>query len=279
MTAPWNAKLLSSSEGTGKLSMLLEELGVAGGGRVGSAELKLRGQLVRIAAIAASGPMSLPVGAHAIVLTVAFEGHPAPPPADVTPDGPFVEFLRPRAPLERVFTGDPKFDAGVAIDTNANLDELRQMLSREEVRSALVQLVERTKRVEVTSGFVRCVVPCSDETDLGPPLEALEDLLQVARGGGPKSLAHAPRGRGLEVVMVVASLLTSALFVLTFNKSALLVGFGLLCGVAAGRVMRSLLGDRLGVDSRSEARANFIALLAGYTTGTFLAGFAALIFR
>ena len=159
------------------------------------------------------------------------------------------------------------FDEAVYIDSDAPAAEVKRVLAREGTRDAIAWFLEsKSPDVKFTGSAVTASLPMAHGGfDTDQLLLALEALVLMARGGGPRGAAVPRRGESLVVAALGAALLAGGalLFVHLQWKTALAFPalLLLLCGFALGAATTGLAGRLVSGDSGSGARARSLTLL------------------
>lgn len=163
-------------------------------------------------------------------------------------------------------TGFSGFDHAVFIDNDSSEADARRVLSKEATRQAVLRLLDanvgtrprhQSVTITTTGVTIRHVVQ-NQYVDSGPLLEAIEDLLIIARAGGPKDARPGRRGENLAVLSVAFAALAImyCLWVwLGYRSSFLPLLVGGVVGAGAGFFTRPLLENLVRGDSGSGRRA------------------------
>jgi hypothetical protein len=259
----------------GELGPLLSRLGVEGGARSSKVGLKLNGQRVVLELDFVDERLddwndtprvrSRARRLHGVDVLVRFEGV-----RGGSGDGaPCIELRRETSTDQRdkrtglvreVQTGFAGFDRAVFIDNDASEADVRRILSKEATRQAVLRLLDAGHpcvRFTPASVSVRHLVSGGAVNPDGL-LETLEDLLVVARAGGPRDAVPARRGERLRVLIVAGAALGAAyagLLWVSYRPSVLPLFVGAVVGGIAGFFLRPWLEARSSGDSGSGARA------------------------
>jgi hypothetical protein len=178
--------------------------------------------------------------------------------------------------VKELQTGFAGFDKAVFIDNDSTEADARRVLAKEATRQAVLRLLEYDVGgvfISTTSVSVRLLA--RGKVHVEELLHALEDLLIVARAGGPKSKRPGRRGEHLAELMVAASVLSAgyALVPWYLNDGSVLPLFvGVVIGGIAGFFTRPFFESRVAGDSGSGARAWKLTAAAMVTAGGLCAG-------
>lgn len=278
----WRTQLLSSSgDGGATLDELAAALGLDGGGysRLG---LKLAGQRASVALEQRQRRDSEEV--VAVVLTVKFEGGAS---SSATGDeAPSIVLRREgegdardkeRGLTVEVQTGYSGFDHAVFINNDSSEADVRRILSREATRQAVLRLLEAghpVVRISTTGVSVRQPVE-NGVVPTEPVLEALEDLLVVARAGGPKDAAPKRRGE-LLLVLAIAGCTAAVCYGVVASQAwpttLLLLGLGAVAGGLVAFFSRPAIEWACAGDSSSGSRATTVVVLLAIGSGGLISG-------
>lgn len=288
MTEQWNAQLVSSKGGGGEvLDELVARLGLEGTGfsRLG---LRLDDRRVVVELIRTGRSHDLFRRVTGVHLTVKFGGRARSAPLfELEGDEPTI-LLRRETALDRrdkergltveVQTGYAGFDHAVYVDNDASEADARRVLSTEATRQAVLRLLEHHSSVRISPTGVTVRQDAKQEAfDTDVLLETLEDLLIVARAGGPS--AERPRRSGELLLGVAAGFaaLMGCYAVLAHQAwptSLLVAAPGVLAGAAVALFARPTIEDICRGDAGSGKRSSTILLLLSAATAALV--FAAL---
>lgn len=283
----WRAQLVSSSDaGGGALDELVSRLGLEGTGfsRLG---LKLAGRQVEVALdFTDADPEALRSGKtlEGVRLSVEFERGGAAKDSDEA--SPTIVLRREhqldvrdkeRGLTREVQTGYERFDHAVFIDNDSTEADALQVLRSEATRQAVLRLLDTghpSVRITRTGVSVRHRV-VDEKVRVGPLLDALEDLLIVARAGGPRD--PAPPRRGETWVLVGAGVCAAcvAYAYLTWQAwptSLWILSLGALAGAIVAFLARPSLEEACAGDSSSARRATLLLSMAWLASGALVFG-------
>lgn len=277
------AQLTSSRTGGGVvLDRVTEALGVAGGD-LSSLGLRVQGQRSTVA-VDTDRQTNRPIRLR---LSVSFE---SPRDEKLDEDDQPVIALRQetavderdkaRALTHEVQLGYEKFDSTVFIDNDSTEADVRRIFSKEATRQAAMRLLDAGFLVRISVHRVTATRPIDRaEKDRpiapGPVVDALEDLLLMARAGGPKPGTR-PTRRGSRLQLVAGGTLLFSLIYAwgmhaNWAASWVLASFGLVVGGAVAIFSRPAIEEACAGDSRSGQRSRNIV-------GAFAGSAAALVF-
>lgn len=275
----WNAQLVSSKPGgRGVLDELTSALGldVPDPSRLG---LRVAGQRVDLRVELVDGV------AQAVLVTARFEG-PRPPAGESDEPAPSILLRREQTQDRRdktrgltreVQTGFQGFDHAVFIDADASDDDVRRILSKEATRQAVLRLLDEghfAVRISTTGVTVKHPLE-GGHVDVERLLAALEDLLIVARAGGPRGTASTKRGELLLGVAVGGCTLMAAYAFLAWSAwttSLLVAGIGVVVGGAAALFSRPSVEAACAGDSGSGKRSAAVVALVGVAAAALTFG-------
>ncbi len=222
--------------------------------------------------------------AHGVSLTVYFEGKPR-----LGDDGPSLLLRgedatdvrdKARGLVREVQLGFPGFDRQVFIDNTCSEAEARRLLSKESTREAARRILDLDgSSILITPTSATFSMPLRATTPAAVLSTALDELLTVARVGGPRDTARSQqRGTALPAVSVITLGLTVpyAWWVQTTWPASVGVASvaGVLAGVAA-LFARPAIEDACAGDSASASRAR--AVLTGFVLSAFAFTFGVLV--
>lgn len=275
----------SSGKGDGALDGLVSQLQLDEGRGASRLELKLAGRRVHVAT-EHRDRQNLQL--EGVRLSVEFER--APGTADAgsqSPDsGPRIVLRREheddvtdkdRGLTREVQTGFAGFDHAVFIDNDSSEADVLRVLATEATRQAVLRLLEAGHHaVLITSSRVTVRHPVNDGVvRAGPVMDALEDLLIVARAGGPKESAPSRRGELLTLIGCGVSAAAGCYGWLTWSAWPTSLGIGSL-GVIAGAIVaffsRPTVEAACSGDSASARRAATLLGLCWFTSAALVFG-------
>ncbi|MEW5741048.1 MAG: hypothetical protein AB1938_19155 [Myxococcota bacterium] len=214
-------------------------------------------------------------------LLVFFEGAP-PPRSDDANILLRVEDGADRAAKKRgvaveVQLGSPGFDREVYIDNTSSEADVRRILAKEATRQAVRRLLAgHVHAIRITPQYARVKLePRGEVFEARPILEALEDLLIVARAGGPKDPAPAQRGLTLLTGLGVSTALAGLYAWYSANEWPAGLGplfIGGACGALVAFFSRPALESAMRGGSGSGRRVGFSLLLLWAAVGLAVTG-------
>lgn len=272
----WKATLVAQKKGRYRaFAPLAQRLGLPIDDAL-SVELRIEHAPVKLELDIDSG------AARGLVLTAGFEVPPG------MPEGPYLE-VRHETEQDRldkqeltsheVQVGHARFDEQHYLDSDASEAEVQRVLSREATRAAIANLLEQPgcEKVRLTTLGARVTLKGrEDEFSAERVLAALEPLLVLRRGGGPRGERHAPRGQWLVSTMAIAfALSTSFLLFAHAQWDAGLVfpaSLFVISGSVASFFARLFGKPAVSGDSGSGARLRTVTALAWLAGGALGAG-------
>ncbi len=272
----WRAQLVSSSgRGDGALDELVSALGVEGSGAA-RLVLRLAGQRVQVG-LERRGSDEQSPAVTGVVLTVKFErgrarsSDDAPPSIVLRHEGNADDRDKERGLVREVQLGYARFDHAVFIDNDSSEEDVRRILSKEATRQAVLRLLDAGHfAVRISTTGVSVHHQAKDGViRTGPVLDALEDLLIVARAGGPKDAAPTRRGEtllGVGVGLTTALVAYGWLAYRAWPTTLAVVGVGLVAGLIVAFFSRPSLEAACAGDSNSARRALVLLLLVALST-------------
>lgn len=281
----WRAQLLSSSDGGGEaLYGLASALGIDGHD-FSRLALKLAGQRVIITLERRSQAPDFEhrlerTTLEAIVLTVKFEGAPdADASANIVLRRERDADVRDkdRGLTVEVQTGFPGFDHAVFIDNDSSEADVRRVLSKEATRQAVLRLLDAghgSIRISATGVTVKQRLK-RETVDVEAVLTALEDLLIVARAGGPREAARGKRGEllfGVGVALCTAAVAYAWLCYQWWSTTLLVLGIGVVAGAITAFLTRPAIEAACSGDSGSSKRSAAVLALFAFAAGAFVVG-------
>ena len=275
--------MASSGEGEGALDEFVSQLQLEGRGS-SRLELKLAGRRVHVALEHSNRDSGNPQ-LEGVRLEVEFERAPGSK-SEFKDAGPRIVLRREHADdvtdkdrglTREVQTGFAGFDHAVYVDNDSSEADVHRVLATEATRQAVLRLLDAGHRtVLITSNrvIVRQAVN-EGVVRAGPVLDALEDLLIVARAGGPKDAAPPRRGELLTLIGSGVSAAAGCYGWLTWNTwptSLGILSLGLIAGAIVAFFSRPAVEGACSGDSSSARRATTLLLLCAFTTAALIFG-------
>lgn len=203
--------------------------------------------------------------AHGVSLTVHFEGKPR-----LHDDGPSLLLRgedatdvrdKERGLVREVQTGFPAFDRRVFIDNTCSEDEARRLLAKESTRTAARRLLDIDgSSIFITPTSATFSMPLQQSTQADLLEEVLDEMLTVARVGGPRDTARSKhRGTALPVISAVTMALTFGHALWAYSQwpvSFAVAGIAVVVALAVALFSRPAIEDACAGDSSSGSRVH-----------------------